>query len=181
MVQHERPINDLAGNYKIPFFEIDFTQDPDQETQLNTPGTLSYGRFVFDENEFANSDEEYGTIQAYLDFEIAPIEDCKHIIWGNSVNEEIDLENIEWGDIVSDLTETLGDLLKGATSLHYLDKETDGNIARFTMLKAFSENESLYDKRKEFRKIDEILWLQTYDAQQLVIEAFQNRYPDIEA
>lgn len=167
-----RPISDLEKNDQIPFSEIDFSEDPDQETELYLTEEPHYGRFVYDEDD--------NTVQAYFDFDSVLAEDCKEVIKNELADDDVDLEEVDWGEVVFELTKALEDLVANATGMYLASADCDDRVAMFTLLEAFSMDEKLSSKREDFNKINEILWLQSDESRRLAIDVFHEQNPDIE-
>lgn len=167
-----RPISDLAKNDQIAFSEIDFSEDPDLETELYSTEEPHYGRFVYDEDD--------NTVQAYFDFSSVLAEDCKEVIKNELADDDVDLEEVDWGEIVFELTKSLEDLVANATGMYLTaPADCDDRVAMFSLLEAFSMDEKLSDKREDFNKINEIIWLQTDESRQLAIDTFHELNPEI--
>lgn len=166
-----RPISDLAKNDQIAFSEIDFSEDPDLVTELCSTEEPSYGRFVYDEDD--------NTVQAYFDFSSVLAEDCKEVIKNELADDDVDLEEIDWGEVVFELTKSLEDLVANATGMYLVAADCDDRVAMFSLLEAFSMDEKLSDKREDFNKINEIIWLQSDESRQLAIDVFHEQNPDI--
>lgn len=167
-----RPISDLEKNDQIPFSEIDFSEDPDQETELYLTEEPNHGRFVYDEDD--------NTVQAYFDFSTSLAEDCKEVIKNELADDNVDLEEVDWGEIVFELTNSLEDLVANATGMYLASADCDDRVAMFTLLEAFSMDEKLSSKREDFNKINEIIWLQSDESRRLAIDVFHEQNPDIE-
>lgn len=166
-----RPISDLEKNDQIAFSEIDFSEDPDQETELYSTEEPNHGRFVYDEDD--------NTVQAYFDFSTSLAEDCKEVIKNELADDDVDLEEVDWGEIVFELTNSLEDLVANATGMYLASADCDDRVAMFTLLEAFSMDEKLSDKREDFNKINEIIWLQSDESRRLAIDTFHELNPEI--
>ena len=167
-----RPVSDLSKNDQIAFSELDFSEDPDQEFELYSVEEPHYGRFVYDEDD--------NTVQAYFDFSTVLAESCKEVIKNELADDNVDLEEVDWGEIVFELTKSLEDLVANATGMYLAaPADCDDRVASFTLLEAFSMDEKLSSKREDFNKINEIIWLQSEESQRLAIYVFHEQNPDI--
>lgn len=167
-----RPVSDLAKNDQIAFSEIDFSEDPDQETELYSTEEPHYGRFVYGEDD--------NTVQAYFDFSTSLAEHCKEVIKNELVDVNTDLEEVDWEEIAFELAKALEDLVSNATGM-YLMAPADCNdrAATFSLLEAFNMDEKLSDKEEDFTKINKIIWLQSDESRQLAINVFHEQNPEI--
>lgn len=168
-----RPISDLAKNDQIPFSEIDFSEDPDQETELYSTEEPHYGRFMYDKDD--------NTVQAFLEFDTSLAEDCKRVIKNELADDNVDLEEIDWGEVVFEVTKAIEDLVDNATEMNLaVPADCDDRVANFCLFEVFSMDEKLSGKREDFNKINEIIWLQSDESRQLAIDVFHEQNPDIE-
>lgn len=167
-----RPISDLAKNDQIPFSEIDFSEWPDLETELYSTEP-HYGRFVYDEDD--------NTVQAYFDFSTDLAENCKEIIKNELADDSVDLEEVDWGEIVSELTKALKDLVANATEMYLvMTADRDDHVVIFNFNEVFNMDETLNGKQADFTKINEIIRLQSDESHQLAINVFHELNPNIE-
>ena len=167
-----RPVSDLAKNDQIAFSEIDFSEDPDLETELYSTEEPHYGRFVYDEDD--------NTVQAYFNFSSVLAEDCKEVIKNELADDDVDLEEVDWGEIVFELTKALEDLVSNATGMYLVaPADCDDRVTMFDLGEVFSMDETLNDKQADFTKINEIIWLQSYESRRLAINTFHELNPEI--
>lgn len=170
-----RPISDLAKNDSIAFSEIDFSggiPGSNEETELHSVEEPHYGYFFYQEDD--------NTVHAYFDFSTNLAEGCKEVIEDELADDEVDLENIDWDDVVFSLAEELKDLVDNATRMNLHSSDNDACTAAFTLAEVFGMDESLSSKREDFNKINEIIRLQSDESRRLAIDTFHELNPDIE-
>lgn len=126
-------------------------------------------------------DEDDNTVQAYFDFSSVLAEDSKEVIKNELADDDVDLEEVDWGEIVFELTKSLEDLVANATGMYLaVPADCDDRVASLCLLEAFSMDEKLSSKREDFNKSNEIIWLQSDESQRLAIGVFHEQNPDIE-
>lgn len=172
MVRHKHWISDLANNDKIPFSEIDFSEWPDLETELHSVEEPHHARFIYDKDD--------NTVQAYFGFSTDLAENCKEVIKNELADDNVDLEEVDWGEIVSELTKSLKDPVDNATGMYFvMSVDYEDRFATFDLGEVFDMDEKLSDRREDFNKINEIIWLQTDESRQLAIDTFHELNPEI--